>query len=192
MEKLELINILEQMDEEEVFIEINGTLYDIEIGQVEEAFDGFDTVYPACISLKAKKGDRGVMKIAKYTLYVEIYEDGVTTEELQEQIKDKVLNQCALNGNCLLVENASKVIDTSDWTVEQLDNRPLNFYENIVNPDIWEQELKREHEKWSECRHYQEVKWGRSANRRCRNKHHCTSFCNYYRSPQDCPEYEPK
>lgn len=86
------------------------------------------------------------MKIAKYTLYVEIYEDDVTTEELQEQIKDKVLNQCALNGNCLLVENASKVIDTFDWTDEQMDNRPLNFYENIVNPDIWEQELKREHE----------------------------------------------
>lgn len=86
------------------------------------------------------------MKIAKYTLYVEIYEDEITTEELQEQIKDKVLNQCALNGTCLLVENASKVIDTSNLTDEQMDNRPLNFYENIVNPDVWEQELKREHE----------------------------------------------
>lgn len=55
MEKSQLISILEQMGEEEIFVEIDGTLYDIEIGQVEEVFDGFDTVYPACISLKAKK-----------------------------------------------------------------------------------------------------------------------------------------
>lgn len=31
----------------------------------------------------------------------------------------------------------------------------------------------------SGCKHYQEAKWGCFAQRWCRNKHHCTSFCNH-------------
>ena len=54
MRKLELIRLLSSSDEDEVFIEVNNTLYDIEIGHVEEVFDGFDTVYPACLTLKVK------------------------------------------------------------------------------------------------------------------------------------------
>lgn len=36
------------------FVEIDGTLYDFEVGQVDEVFDGFDTVYPACFKLVPK------------------------------------------------------------------------------------------------------------------------------------------
>lgn len=36
-------------------VEIDDALYEIEIGHEDEAFDGFDTVYPACLTLKAKK-----------------------------------------------------------------------------------------------------------------------------------------
>lgn len=55
MNKSELIEQLYSMDEEEIFIEIDNIQYEIEVSQVEEVFDGFDTVYPASISLKAKK-----------------------------------------------------------------------------------------------------------------------------------------
>ena len=55
MKKSELIELLYSANEEEVYIDIDGTLYEIEIGHCEEAFDGFDTVYPACLSLKAKR-----------------------------------------------------------------------------------------------------------------------------------------
>lgn len=54
MEKLKLINILTNDDEEEeVFIKIDDTLYEIEVEHVPEQFDGFETAYPACIALKA-------------------------------------------------------------------------------------------------------------------------------------------
>lgn len=83
------------------------------------------------------------MKIAKYTMYVEIrdYEE-ITTQELETEIKNKVLSQCALNGTVFLKEEASRIIDDSDWSAEQWDNRPLNFIPNIHNPDVWEKELK--------------------------------------------------
>lgn len=55
MNKLELIEQLYSSDEEEVFIEIDDTLYEIEIGHQEETFDGFDTVYPASLTLKPKQ-----------------------------------------------------------------------------------------------------------------------------------------
>ena len=85
------------------------------------------------------------MKIAKYTLYVEIRDfDNITTRELQEEIESRVLDQCALNGSCLLVEEASRIVNTDDWSDEQIDNRPLNFTKNLRNPAIWEQELKGE------------------------------------------------
>ena len=55
MRKSELIRLLSSSDEEEVYIDIDGTLYDIETGYVDEVFDGFDTVYPAYLTLKAKR-----------------------------------------------------------------------------------------------------------------------------------------
>lgn len=54
MKTSELIEILCSASEEEVMVEINDALYEIEIGHEDEAFDGFDTVYPACLTLKAK------------------------------------------------------------------------------------------------------------------------------------------
>lgn len=55
MQKSELINLLCSNDEEEVYINIDDVLYDVEIGHQDMIFDGFDTVYPACITLSAKK-----------------------------------------------------------------------------------------------------------------------------------------
>lgn len=57
MNKYELIELLYSSDEEEVFIEIDDTLYEIEIGHQEETFDGFDTVYPASLTLKPKNNN---------------------------------------------------------------------------------------------------------------------------------------
>lgn len=54
MRTSDLIEILCSASEEEVYVEIDDTLYEIEVGCHEETFDGFDTVYPACLSLKAK------------------------------------------------------------------------------------------------------------------------------------------
>lgn len=54
MKKSELIRLLSLFEEEEVFIEINGIQCDIEARQVEEVFDGFETFFPASISLIAK------------------------------------------------------------------------------------------------------------------------------------------
>lgn len=51
----ELIELLYSVDEEEVYVNIDNDLYEIDIEHHEEVFDGFDTVYPACISLKGKK-----------------------------------------------------------------------------------------------------------------------------------------
>ncbi len=56
MKKSELIRTLCSSSEEEVYIKApDGLLDDIEIEHIEEQFDGFDTVYPACIALKAKQ-----------------------------------------------------------------------------------------------------------------------------------------
>lgn len=83
------------------------------------------------------------MKLAKYTMYVEIDDlDQLTTKGLQDEINQKVLDQSALNGKCLLVEEASRLIDTDDWNCDDWDNRPLNFTNNINNPEVWEKELK--------------------------------------------------
>lgn len=82
------------------------------------------------------------MKIAKYTMYVEIVEGDYSTEELQTAISSRVLNRISVTGQCLLVEETSKEIDTDGMTDWEFDERPLNFRENSRNPDIWEQELK--------------------------------------------------
>ncbi len=54
MKKSELIRHLSSASEEEVYIEVEGTLYDIDFGHEDEKFDGFYTVYPACLTLKPK------------------------------------------------------------------------------------------------------------------------------------------
>lgn len=51
----DLIETLYSVDEEEVYVNIDGVLYEIEIEHQEEIFDGFDTVYPSCISVKARR-----------------------------------------------------------------------------------------------------------------------------------------
>lgn len=43
--------IVSNEDTEEVFVKIDGTLYDFTLGVEPEQFDGFDTLYPASISL---------------------------------------------------------------------------------------------------------------------------------------------
>ena len=53
MKTSDLIEILCSASEEEVLIEIDDTLYEIEVGHEDEAFDGFDTLYPACLTIKA-------------------------------------------------------------------------------------------------------------------------------------------
>ena len=56
MNRYDLIDALSSSEEDEVFIDINGTLYEIdeELGHEPEKFDGFDTLYPAAIFLKVK------------------------------------------------------------------------------------------------------------------------------------------
>lgn len=54
MKTSDLIKLLSSANEEEVFIEIDDTQYEIAIGHCEEVFDGFDTAYPACLVLKPK------------------------------------------------------------------------------------------------------------------------------------------
>lgn len=57
MKKSELIRLLYSCSEEEVYIKNpnDGVLDEIEIEQIEETFDGFDTFNPACIALKIKQ-----------------------------------------------------------------------------------------------------------------------------------------
>lgn len=57
MKTSELIEILCSASEEEVYVGIDDTLYEVEIGHQAEAFDGFDTVYPACLTIKAKNNE---------------------------------------------------------------------------------------------------------------------------------------
>ncbi len=52
MTKSELIRQLSSASEDEVLIEIDGTLYEFDFGHQEETFDGFYTVFPACLTLK--------------------------------------------------------------------------------------------------------------------------------------------
>lgn len=63
MNRLELIELLSSASEDEVFIDSEGLLFDIEIGHEDEVFDGFSSVYPACLTLKLKKGDGNVDKM---------------------------------------------------------------------------------------------------------------------------------
>lgn len=55
MKKSELIKQLSSSEEDDVLIDVDGTLYEIEIDHVPETFDGFYTTFPAAISLKPKE-----------------------------------------------------------------------------------------------------------------------------------------
>ena len=60
MKTYELISILSSSKDdgfEDVLIDIDGTLYEIsrDIGFQDEAFDGFDTVFPASVVLRPAK-----------------------------------------------------------------------------------------------------------------------------------------
>lgn len=58
MTKEYLLQLLDTFEEEEeIFVKINDTLYDFDVEQVPETFDGFDTVYPAALALIPKEGD---------------------------------------------------------------------------------------------------------------------------------------
>lgn len=52
MNKSEMIDLLLSSDDKDVLVDVDGILYDFEIGHEDECFDGFDTVYPACLTLK--------------------------------------------------------------------------------------------------------------------------------------------
>lgn len=54
----ELIEALYSCPEDEVFIKADdGLLDDIIIEHVDEQFDGFDTVQPACLALRRKEAN---------------------------------------------------------------------------------------------------------------------------------------
>lgn len=55
MKKSELTEQLSSEREDEVYIEIDGVLYDIDFGHEEEKFDGFYTSFPAALTLKPKE-----------------------------------------------------------------------------------------------------------------------------------------
>lgn len=59
MKKSKLIKLLSSADEDDVMIEIDGTLYNIdpELGHEEEKFDGFATAFPAMVLLKPSDAD---------------------------------------------------------------------------------------------------------------------------------------
>ena len=60
MNKSELIDALFSAPEEEVLIEIDNQLQEIAgFGHAAAEFDGFCTVYPACITIKIKE-DNGI------------------------------------------------------------------------------------------------------------------------------------
>lgn len=54
----ELIEALYSCPEDEIFIKADdGLLDDFTIEHVDEQFDGFDTVQPACLALRRKEAD---------------------------------------------------------------------------------------------------------------------------------------
>lgn len=58
MKTSELIETLYSCPEDEVFIKADdGLLDDFTIEHVDEQFDGFDTVQPACLALRRKEAD---------------------------------------------------------------------------------------------------------------------------------------
>lgn len=59
MKIVDLVNILltsqDANNTEEIFIKIDGILYEFETEIIPEQFDGFETAYPASVALTIKK-----------------------------------------------------------------------------------------------------------------------------------------
>ncbi len=55
MDKEVFIEYLNRCEGGEVYVKIDNVLYEPAVEEVEEQFDGFDTVYPACVSITARK-----------------------------------------------------------------------------------------------------------------------------------------
>ena len=75
-------------------------------------------------------------KVYKATMYFVDLNDGFDIKEYEEMINDYVLNRISTNGYCLLVENNSRELTESE--LDDWDNNPLNYIDNIQNPDNWE------------------------------------------------------
>lgn len=58
MKKSELIKLLLLTEAEEVYVQDGDYEYDIDVEESEECFDGFDTVYPARVTLKASAKEK--------------------------------------------------------------------------------------------------------------------------------------
>lgn len=55
MDKEVFIEYLRRCEGDEVFVKIDNVLYEPKVEKVEEQFDGFDTFYPSCVSVTARK-----------------------------------------------------------------------------------------------------------------------------------------
>ena len=62
MQKSELIRRLSSASEDDVQIEIFGTLYEIDFGHAEATFDGFATVFPEALTLKPVDAEDALME----------------------------------------------------------------------------------------------------------------------------------
>lgn len=55
MDKEVFIEYLNRCEGGEVFVKIDNVLYEPVVEEVEERFDGFCSVYPACVSVTARQ-----------------------------------------------------------------------------------------------------------------------------------------
>ena len=62
MKRSKLIRQLSSASEDEVLIEIFGTLYEIDFGHAEATFDGFATVCPEALTLKPVDAEDALME----------------------------------------------------------------------------------------------------------------------------------
>lgn len=58
MDKEAFIEYMNRCEGGEVYVKIDNVLYEPAVEEVEEQFDGFDTVYPACVSITARKEEQ--------------------------------------------------------------------------------------------------------------------------------------
>ena len=75
-------------------------------------------------------------KVYKATIYFVDLNEGFDIKEYERMINDSVLDRISTNGYCLLVENKSRELTESE--LDDWDNNPLNYIDNIQNPDNWE------------------------------------------------------
>lgn len=75
-------------------------------------------------------------KVYKATMYFVDLNEGFDIKEYERMINDSVLDRISTNGYCLLVENKSRELTESE--LDDWDNNPLNYIDNIQNPDNWE------------------------------------------------------